>query len=133
MAKKSETVATAASSGFKRIAAVTLPCLKHAEGTTIAVMFDAPMMTTPKMKKGVAVLDEDGNPASITTARVVDLTTGELGTLVVGAMLKSEIERYKGGGNAYVGLCFEIEKSAAKAGTRAKTYRVFEIENPTAI
>lgn len=122
-----------APSAFKRLAPVTLPCLKHAEGTSIFVTFDSAILTTPKMKKGMQVMDEEGNPASISTARVVDMRTGELATLVIGAMLKSELERYKGGNNAYVGLSFEIEKTAAKAGTRAKTYRVFEVENPNAV
>lgn len=136
MAKKNETATnteTAAPVAFKRLAPVTLPILKHPENTSIFVQVDSAIVTDPKTKGGVPMLDEEGNPATISTVRVVDMETGELMNYVVGAMLKSELQRYRGGNNAYVGLCFEIAKKAAAPGKRSKGYEIFEIENPNKV
>lgn len=136
MAKKSETVVTEQTeikhkgTPFARLAPVTLPILKHADNTAVYVRFDGEMRTEPKMKGGVPLNDEQGNPATITTARVVDLTTGELMNYVVGAALKSELQRYAKG---YVGVCFEIQKTPAAAGKRSKGYTIFEIADPSTV
>ena len=118
---------------FKRMAPVTLPTLKQEDGKSIFVRFDSRMLTKPKTKGGVPLNDESGNPATITTATVVDISTGEMATIVIGAMLKSVLNDYKGGGEAYVGRCFEITKDKAKPGKRSKEYAVYEIEDPSKV
>lgn len=62
-------------------------------------------------------------------ARVTDLETGELGEVIVPAVLKSTLEESMPN-NAYVGKCFAITKQKRQEGKRYDKFGVDEIEDP---
>ena len=117
---------------FKRIGAVTVPTLKMEEGKPVYVKITGAIQTKPKMDKGGIKLDENGNPASISLVPVINLDTGEIMTLVAGKGLEQNLKEYQGGGERYVGLCFEITKHPSAAGKRWKPYSIFEIDGTPA-
>lgn len=106
--------------GFKVKSAVTLDVLKFESGRTIFVRFLDPIRVAKKQNP------KNDEQEEITLAHVVDLETQLEHTLVVGAVLEKELkEKYPE--DAYVGLCFRIEKLDVE-GERWKNYRVHEIE-----
>jgi len=111
---------------------VVVPQLKMTDDVAIFVRFDARIVTEAKVGKGgVPKLDEDGNPSTISTARVIDLRTGEICTIVAGIGLVSALKQaYAEEG--YVGRCFRICKRAAVTGKRFKAYEIDEIKDPSA-
>jgi hypothetical protein len=113
---------------FEVVNVVSVPTLKMTDGVAEFVCFDSAMIATPKKGKDGAALDEDGNPASITTAKVVNLKTGEIMALVCGAGLKDNLKlAYPNDG--YVGRCFRLVKSVAP-GKRWKAWDVREVKDP---
>lgn len=90
----------------------------------VLVMFDAEMVTKQKMGKGqVPEVDSDGNPKTITIAKVVKVETGEVGQIVCGAILASRLKDYPGG---YVGKSFVLIKHDAPSG-KAKPWTITEV------
>jgi hypothetical protein len=113
---------------YEVVNVVSVPTLKLSDGVPAFVCFDSAMVTTPKKGRDGAALDEDGSPATITTAKVVDLKTGEVMGLVCGAGLKDNLKTaYPNDG--YVGRCFRLVKSVAP-GKRWKAWDVREIRDP---
>lgn len=109
---------------FARKAAVTLPTFKMLEGGSYYFAFKAPIRTETSQQK-----DENGKMVDkpIDIAQVVNVETGELGQIVVGSVLKSNLEKsYPNAG--YVGKAFEIVKQKGKEGKRYRTYTVYEID-----
>lgn len=112
---------------FKRIASVTLPTLKTQDGKPVYIKVLAAMVEKQTPKK-----NEDGTTRMgvITTMNVVNLETGELCCLVPGKALEQNLRDYKGGNQAYVGLCFEVCKYAKAEGKSWKAWSIHEIEAP---
>jgi hypothetical protein len=112
---------------------VVVPQLKMQDDIAIFVRFDGRIVTEAKVGKGgVPKLDEDGNPSSISTARVVDLRTGTVCGIVAGVGLVSAL-RQAYSEEGYVGRCFRICKRAAIRGKRFKEYEIDEIKEPSAV
>lgn len=120
---------------FARVGNVALPTFKIEEGTPryfrvlkpISVEMGKETVNQPDHTGRMVAVDV---PKEIHVMEVQDLANGKSGKIVVGAVLKSELEKYKGGNSQYVALCFEIIKSAAKPGSRAKLYEIYEIADP---
>ena len=107
---------------------VTVPQLKLVDDRAEFVCFDSPMVAQEKRNKAGVSVDEDGNPLSITTAKVVNLRTGEVQSIVCGAALAQNLkDAYPN--NGYVGKCFRIVK-ASVPGKRWKSYDIREIKDP---
>jgi hypothetical protein len=113
---------------FARKSAVTLPTFKMLEGGSYYFQFMNPIRTETSQQK-----DENGKMVDkpIDIAQVVNVETGELGQIVVGSVLKSNLEKAYPNG-AYVGKAFEIVKQKGKEGKRYRTYTVYEIDAPAA-
>lgn len=118
---------------FKVIRNVTLPVLSVKIETPVYVTVKDEMRIGAAQKAGK---DEDGKsktkmePATVCT--VVDLTTGEVKTLIVSAVVKSIFnDDYPNGG--YVGKSFCLVKHAKKEGKNYFNFSVDEIdpEQPT--
>lgn len=125
MAKAKAKASTAVAGGkFKRMRSVTLPTFRLEEEKTIYVTIDSPMAVSSFAGKP----DKDGKakePATVCT--VTNVETGEIGHIIVGAVLKGILnETYAK--DAYVGKSFEITKHAKANGKRYNTYSLFEIE-----
>lgn len=110
---------------FTRTRSVTLPTLRLAEEGTVYVKITGPMTQSTVQQKP----DKDGKvkePATV--APVVNVETGELTQIIVGAALKGILgETYPKDG--YVDRSFEITKHGKAPGKRYNTYSVFEIES----
>jgi hypothetical protein len=118
---------------------VTLPQLKLNEAgepnfikfeSTIAVAKDLQSDKggrAPKPKAGETKEDaEKRMMAPPDVAEVVNLATGELGMLIVNAVLKSNLtEKYPN--DAYVGKMFQIRKFKPEAKKRYFTFEILEI------
>lgn len=100
-----------------------LPVFQVKVDTPQVFMFDAEMVTKPKVNKQGPVLDDQGNPATITIAKVVRVETGEVGQIVCGAILARALKEYPGG---YVGKTFALTKHDAPSG-KAKPWTVTEV------
>lgn len=138
MAAKKKTASTATEAAasqpapkggkYTRKVAVTLPVLKMLEDqphyvTATAAMYEG------KEQKPAKEGDKPMEPATILP--VVDIDTGEVAQIIVGAVLEGILnDSYPDAG--YVGKSFEITKHAKKEGKRYHTYSVFEIEAPAA-
>ncbi len=118
------------SAKYKRLAAVTLPTFKMADGQPYYFKFAGKIHPGDGANlKGK--VDEKGDPKQPPdVAQVIDIETGEMGMIVLGKILVSDL-RNMYDADGYVGKCFEITKLEPKPGTRAKTYSVFEIAEPT--
>jgi hypothetical protein len=101
----------------------TLPTFKIDTNVPTLVMFDGDMVTKPKTNKSGPVVDQDGNPAYVTVAKVVLPSTGEVGQIVCGAVLVRALKEYPGG---YVGKTFALTKYPAPEG-KAKQWSVVEV------
>lgn len=108
--------------GFKRKRAVTVPTKK--------VNVDEPIyitITELAIKEDKKNLDkETGEPKTLPVARAVDLETGELCEVVLGAALFGTLkETY---GDEIAGKSFEVTKKNKKAGKDYYSYIVHEID-----
>lgn len=103
---------------------VRTPTLKVVDGQSVVVKILQPIETKNTMSK-----DDKGNPIAkeIDVLRVCHLRTGEVMELVAGVALKSALLEYKGGNNAYVGLCYRLKKLPPLAGKRHKQWEIQEI------
>ncbi len=101
----------------------TLPTFKIPEETPTLVQFDGEMAARQKFDKNGPEKDKDGNPAVITVARVVKPSTGEVGTIVCGAVLVRALKDYPGG---YIGKQFVLTKHQGETG-KAKQWSVVEV------
>lgn len=111
---------------FKRLRAISVPTFKMLEGGSYYFLFRSPIVTkqtTQKDEKGAMVEKE------IRIASVVNLKTGEVGQIVVGTVLDSELANGFPK-DSYVGKAFEIEKKKGKEGKRYRTYTIYEIDAP---
>lgn len=123
-------VVPGANPNFKRVASVTLPTLKTEDDVPVFIMITSPMVDKMTPKKG-----EDGEMrmGKITTMNVVNLETGECMCMVPGKALEQNLKDYKGGNQAYVGLCFEVCKHKQAAGKSWKAWSIHEIEKPATV
>lgn len=116
---------------FKRVSQLTIPSLRTKGGTTVFVYMLQPFHAKPDIDRyGNPKHRDDGTPATITLADVVDLQDRNHCHMVVGTVLDSELNR--GYPNAsYVGKAFEIYiPKDVEAGKKYKMPRVIEIEVP---
>lgn len=122
---------------FARVGAVSVPVLKVNENQTVYFRALQPILEKPTQTKEKVKDPLTGKESEVVVDRIInimsiqDLTTGNLNTLVAGAILAKELKEYKGGNEQYVGLCFEYTKRPPAEGKRAKRCEVFEI-NPEA-
>jgi len=112
---------------YKVVKKVRVPTLKIDEDGEYFVKCLEGIQTKSTPSKG-----EDGvvRMKEIDTLRIVDLTTGAVQDVVVGAALKSTLLDFNGGNGQYIGCCFRIVKRKAAAGKRFKNYEVDQIEVP---
>ena len=118
-AKKTETQVES-KSGFKVKKVLTLPVFSlKTEGSVVAFkVLDAMYVGKPQ-----AGAEANDKPADI--CNVVNLETGEVGQIIVPAMLKSKFEAdYEG--DDYVGRGFEVENLGKKKG-KSRTYNNYRI------
>jgi len=105
---------------FKKLKNVTLPLFKLANNTENYFKF----MAAFRVGK---VVDDKKEPPTI--AHVVNLETGEEGEIIVGAVLKQEIENAYPNGE-YVGRCFEIVKHAPEGARKYSLWNIAEVAEP---
>ncbi len=117
---------------FTRLGSVSSAQLKLEDDIPVYVKITNTVDVQAKKKRGVVQTDpEDGNsPLTIDILKVVNLETGQVMQMVSGKALTQRLREYKGGNDAYVGLCFEITKKSKPKGSsqRWKDYEVFEID-----
>ena len=107
---------------------VTVPQLKLVDDIAVFICFDGPIISQEKKTKNGPALDEEGNPLSISTAKVINLKTSEIQSIVCGAAMVDNIkDAYPN--NGYVGKCFRLVKTSV-AGKRWKGYDIREIKDP---
>lgn len=102
----------------------TLPTFKIEQDKPTLIQPDAEMVIKPKVNKEGPVLDEDGNPSTITILKVVKPATGEVGQIVCGVVLARALKEYPGG---YVGKSFVVTKLAAAGTGKARPWLVVEV------
>ena|ERR1700760_297049 len=115
---------------FKRKKLLTRPILKFVENQSVYVKFEEAIYIGRELKSDVAA---DGTkkkePAHL--ANVIDLRTGELGQIIVAAVVESVLnEEFPN--NGYVGRCFAITKKGKAPGKQYFGYNIEEVEDPTA-
>jgi hypothetical protein len=92
---------------FQKLRQITLPVLKMSPGKMRYVAFIGPMHVGRELKGGKNVDPSKPKKEPAVVAHCLDMETGEEGTLICAAMLRSELDdNYPGG--AYVGRGFEI-------------------------
>lgn len=102
----------------------TLQTFKIAQDEPTMIQPDGEMVVKPKVNKEGPVMDEDGNPSTITIMKVVKPLTGEVGQIVCGVVLARALKEYPGG---YVGKQFVVTKHAASAMGKARPWSVVEV------
>lgn len=102
---------------------VTLPVLRQHDGRPIAVQFDSPIKQAKKLDGDTS----DRNPPKV--ASVIDLSSGELMTLICNAAMVSALER-EYPDEAYVGKQFAMVsmKRPHKGERSLREYSIREIE-----
>ena len=107
----------------KVVKAVTRPTLSLEVGKPVYVQITKPLYVGKEIKGSEKKADT--KPADI--ADVINLETGKEQQLVIGAVVKSNLEEsYEK--NAYVGKSFMITKLEKKEGKRYFNYEISEIE-----
>lgn len=107
---------------FKVKKALTLPVLKLKPGEEVYVQFTTPMYVGKDT--GQVMNGKKMDPATI--AKVIDLTTGEMHTLICATVLQKEInENYPG--DEYVGKAFAITLTKVPE-KKYNLYTILEIE-----
>ena len=102
----------------------TLQTFKIAQDEPTMIQPDGEMAVKPKVNKDGPVLDDAGNPASITVMKVVKPLTGEVGQIVCGVVLARALKEYPGG---YVGKQIVVTKPAAAGMGKARPWSVVEV------
>lgn len=104
---------------------VTRPVLSQADGTPIYVLFDGPIHRAEE-RRGRETKDSDAPPPMI--ADITNLETGQLMTLVCGAVLVGELEeKYPEAG--YIGKAFRLESTLIPIkGQSGKKMRIYNIQ-----
>jgi len=110
-------------SKVKVINAVTRPTLSLVEGVPVYVKILKPIYVGKEIKGSEK--KADSKPADI--ADIINLENGKEQQLVVGAIVKSNIEESYPEGT-YVGKGFMITKGKKKEGKRYFNYEISEIE-----
>lgn len=81
-------------------------------------------------KQGKQKIDPDnGAPQFLHILRVVDLTTGQLGEIVLGHIVNKDLRNIEANGDSYIDRCYMITKGEKKG--RTVMWTVFEIEDPS--
>ena len=102
----------------------TLQTFKIEQDVPTLIQPDGELVIKPKVNKEGPVIDEDGNPATITLLKVAKPTTGEVGQIVCGVVLARALKEYPGG---YVGKTFIVTKHAAAGTGKARPWSVVEV------
>lgn len=129
---KGKTAVTPKGPGFVPVIVkkITLPLLKFADGRTLYFRAESKIFTGKDIKQ-TAGKDSEGKPKKMEPAQlmnVVDLATGEDSQIIVGAVLKGNLEEHYPK-NTYVGRCFQATQHKIE-GKRYKNYTICEIEDP---
>lgn len=113
----------------KRKKLLTRPVFKLATGVSLYVFIEKAMYVGKDLdaKKPVDPSKPKKEPATI--LEVINLASGELGVLLVPAVVKGVFhDEYKN--DTYVGKCFGITKQTRAPGKQYDPYNVEEIEDP---
>ncbi len=113
---------------FKVVKHVTIPVIKFVESVPNFLTVTSPIHQGKALKGEAEAAAASGkkakDPAMI--MEVINALTGEIGLVVVGAILESTlIETYPE--NGYVGKTFQITKFAKKAGKEYNGYEIMEV------
>ncbi len=112
----------------KRKKLLTRPVLKFVTDQARYVKIEGKIYIGKEMKQKAGD-DKKKEPAHL--ADVIDLSTGELAQIIVNAVPLSVLnENYPN--DAYVGLCFAITRQSRQPGKQYDSFKVEEIEDPTA-
>jgi hypothetical protein len=117
---------------FKVKNLVTVPLLKVPDDNTpVYVCITSAIFTAKDTNGKTAATNEDGSPKTKQQpprlAHVVNLETGEVQQIIVGAVLESELkDAYSD--DSYVGKSFEIKKAKPTGSKRYAMYQIAEIE-----
>jgi hypothetical protein len=115
---------------FKRKKLLTRPIIKFQVGQPNYVKIEGKIYLGREMK-GDMTADGKKKKEPAHLADVIDLKTGELGQIIVAAVVLSVLnEEYPG--DSYVGKCFAITKKTQQPGKSYFGYNVEEIEDPLA-
>lgn len=115
----------------KRKRLLTRPVLKLPEGVVRYVKIEKPMYIGKTIKEKTKGDDDKKQKEPATILDIIDLTNGEQAQIVCNAVLKSVLsDDYPN--DAYVGLCFSIEKLGRAPGKDYNPFHIEEIEDPNA-
>lgn len=103
---------------------VTLPQLKMADGKTIHVRIDSPIVESKVNADRKGRDGEIMKPADV--CNVTNLETGEVATIICGMVLKNKLEETYPD-QKYVGRAFEITQHKVE-GKRWRAYTIAELE-----
>lgn len=108
---------------FEKVKTITLPLVKFGVAPKF-VEITSLIYTGEKISGGTAAQQAMEPPDM---AHCIDLETGEEGLMMLGKVLKSEIEKAYPEG-AYVGKCFSIAKKNAPEGKKYALWQLDEIK-----
>lgn len=121
--------AASGGSPFKTLKKLTRPTFKFVIGKAVYVRIDEKVFIGKELKKDASEGGNKREPAHV--ANVTNLETGELGQIIVSAVVLSVLnDEYPG--DTYVGKCFSITKLQKTEGKAYFPYNVDEIEDPGA-
>jgi hypothetical protein len=111
---------------LKKVKAVTLPVLKLQPGAPAIVRFESAMRVSDQIETAKGG-DRAKAMEPATVAHVVDMQTGEEAIIIVGKVLKGELDKAYPS-NSYVGKTFEIINKGKLGDKKYNAYSVTEVE-----
>src|SRR5271167_1835723 len=111
---------------FEYIGVVTRTVLKQEDGVPFYVEFQGPIEPSSMNPEFSKYKNKAGEGVVPEVADVLNLETGECQTLIVNAVLSSEIQRAYPLG-AYVGRLFGIRRGPSELDKRYKVYTIIEV------
>jgi hypothetical protein len=135
MAKKAKTAAalpspvnTSLPTGFKAVRILTLPAFKLELNQPYVFLIEDKMhISDAKAAKGSSAVASKGKTMEpATVCHAVNVATGEKGTLIVSAVVKSVWEQ-EYANDGYVGKYFQIIKTEKREGKRYHGFNIVEV------
>ena len=107
---------------------LTLPSLKMVDDKRYIFIIKGELVTAPKTGKNGKVETDEHGEKRISTLKVLDTTTGELGVIVVGAIGASALAM----AGHITGRIFALTRKSASTG-RAKPWLIEELEESATV